>query len=89
MARKRRKLNKEMELDISLATKKVELITAQINDIQEEETLSEYSLAFDPIKNTFLLLVGLYDTEGFTDKTKELLNQYKKLLVSFEEEYEI
>ena len=89
MARKRRKLNKDLELEISKATKKVELITAQINDIYDEETQTEYRVAFDDVRNTFLLLVGLYDSEGFTNNTDGLIDKYKTLLETFEQEYEI
>ena len=89
MPRKRRKLSREMELEISQATKKVELITAQIYDIQEEDIQSEYLTAFDSVKNTYLLLSELYTREGFTDQTQELLSLYKKFLTTFEEEYEI
>ena len=89
MPKKRRKLNKELESEISNATKKVELITAKINDIYDEDTQTEYRVAFEPIRNTFLLLVGLYDTEGFTPTTDGLNFQYKELLDKFEAEYEI
>ena len=89
MPKKRRKLSKDLELEISKATKKVELISAIINDIQEEDTQTEYRDAFLPAKNSFLLLVGLYETEGFTDITKNLIIQYKEQLIEFESEYEI
>ncbi len=89
MPKKRRKLNLELESEISQAFKKVELITAQINDIQEDDILSEYRLAFDPVRNTFLLLKTLYDSEGFTPQTEQLLATYKSLLMKFEAEYEI
>ncbi len=89
MAKKRRKLSKDLELEISKAIKKVELISAIINDIQEEDTQSEYREAFLPAKNSFLLLVGLYDTEGFTETTQNLIIKYKEQLATFESEYEI
>ena len=89
MPRKRRKLNRDLELEISKASQKVELITAQINDILEEDIQSEYRLAFDNVRNTFLLLSTLYTTEGFTSQTENLLKDYKTLLASFEDEYEI
>ena len=60
MAKKRRKLSKELEGEISKACKKVELITAIINDIQEEDIQTEYRTAFDPVRNTYLLLTTLY-----------------------------
>ena len=89
MAKKRRKLSKELEADIAQAAKKVELITAQINDIQEEDIQTEYRIAFDPIRNSYLLLATLYKTEGLTNQTEELNKAYKSLLIKFEEEYEI
>ncbi len=89
MAKKRRKLNKELELEISLASKKVELISAKINDIQEEDILAEYNAAFEPVKNTYLLLAALYDTEGYTNQTSDLILNYYKFLKEFEEGYEI
>ena len=89
MPRKRRKLSRDLELEISKASQKVELITAQINDILEEDIQSEYRLAFDNVRNTFLLLSTLYTTEGFTSQTENLLKDYKTLLASFEDEYEI
>ena len=89
MPKKRRKLSKELELLIAQAAKKVELITAQINDIQEDDIQSEYRTAFDPVRNTYLLLATLYKTEGLTDQTKELSTNYELLLRHFENEYEI
>ena len=89
MPTKRRKLNKELESMIAQAAKKVELITAIINDIQEEDIQSEYRTAFDPVRNTYLLLATLYKTEGFTDQTNELSNNYDILLNHIENEYEI
>ena len=89
MPKKRRKLSKEMELEISKASKKVELVTAIINDIQEEEIQNEFRTAFDTVRNTYLLLTTLYDSRGLTDETQELLINYKKYLMEFENEYEI
>ena len=89
MAKKRRKLSKELESDIAQAAKKVELITAQINDIHEEDIQNEYRIAFDPVRNSYLLLATLYKAEGTTNQTEELNKSYKSLLIKFEEEYEI
>ena len=89
MPKKRRKLSRDLELEISKAAKKVELITAKINDIQEDEILNEYRLAFEPVRNTYLLLSTLYTTEGLTPQTQELHENYKVLLNIFEDEYEI
>ncbi len=89
MPKKRRKLSKELELEISKACKKVELITAIINDIQEEDIQNEFRTAFESVRNTYLLLTTLYDSRGLTDETEELCSKYKQLLLQFEEEYEI
>ena len=89
MPRKRRKLSRALELEISKARQKVELITAQINDIQEDDIQSEYRSAFDPIRNTYLLLNSLYTSEGLTSQTEQLIKDNKNLLATFESEYEI
>ena len=89
MAKKRRKLSKDLELEISKAAKKVELVTAIINDIQEDDIQTEFRSAFDSVRNTYLLLTTLYDSRGLTDETEELLVNYKKYLIQFENEYEI
>ncbi len=89
MPKKRRKLSRELEAEIASACKKVELITAIINDIQDEEIQTEYRVAFDQIRNTYLLVASLYESEGVTAQTEELISSYKKLLNTFENEYEI
>ena len=45
MPKKRRKLSKELELEMSIALKKVELILAKINDIRDDDIQGEYRLA--------------------------------------------
>ena len=45
MAKKRRKLSPELEKNISLAKKQIELITAIIHDIEEEDIQEEYKLS--------------------------------------------
>ena len=89
MPKKRRKLSKELELVISQAAMKVELITAKINDIQEDDIQTEFRTAFDPVRNTYLLLATLYKTEGLTNQTQELSSNYRILLSHFENEYEV
>ena len=49
MPKKRRKLNQDMEKEISSAKKTVELIVAKINDIDEEDIQVEYRQAFQKI----------------------------------------
>ena len=41
MARKRRKLSKEMEAEIKAAEKKVEFVSAMIRDIREEDVVEK------------------------------------------------
>ena len=89
MARKRRKLNKEMEADIAAAQKKVEFISAMIRDITEEDIQNEYAEAFAQIHLAAKELNELYKIEGFTDQTEATLALYKGLLATFEEEYEL
>ena len=89
MPKKRRKLSKELEQEISVAFKKVELVTAKINDIQDDETQLEYKKAFESVVNTYLLLKTLYDSHGLTEETSGLNIKYKDLLSLFEDEYEI
>ena len=89
MPKRRRKLSPEMEKDISTARRKVELITAIINDIEEEDIQGEYRMAFDKVRNSLLYLVSLYDQTGFNTDTQEGLNNYNQLIKDFESEYEI
>ena len=89
MPRKRRKLNPEMEKDISAAKRKVELISAIINDIHDEEIQGEYRTAFDKVKYAYTYLSTLYDAEGFTEVSNAAFTTYNELLVNFESEFEI
>tara|TARA_Y100001968_G_C19150574_1_gene615960 strand:- start:245 stop:514 length:270 start_codon:yes stop_codon:yes gene_type:complete len=89
MPKKRRKLSKELESKISSAAKAVELITAQINDIDEEEILLEYKKAFDPIKYSYTYLATLYKSDGITEQSSKALVEYENLLKNFKNEYEI
>ncbi len=86
---KRRKLNKDFELSLSSASKKVELISAIINDIEDDDIKSEYSLAFSKVIQEYLLSKELYKLEGYTDNSTIALDNYNKYLTSFESEYEI
>jgi len=89
MPKKRRKLNPEMESEIDSAKRKVELITAMINDIEEEDILGDYIVAFEPIKLCVNNLSALYTEFGINDDSKATLDLYKKLILKFESEYEI
>ena len=89
MAKKRRKLNKDMEAEISSAQKRVELIIAIINDIYEEDIQSDYRNSFQPVITTLGQLIALYDMEGYNESTIELNTKYNSLITSFENEYEV
>ena len=89
MPKKRRKLNKEMEADMAAAKREIELVTALINDIREEDIQAEYLEAFARVRATVVNLIAKYTTDGFCDDTEALLSQYRELIVSFEEEYEL
>ncbi len=89
MPRKRRKLSKELENEIANAKKKVELIMAQINDIQEEDIQSDYRLAFEPAAKEYIYLSDLYNKTGLTPESEKSLSNYKIFLQNFENEYEI
>ena len=89
MARRRRKLSPELEKNISLAKKQVELITAIIHDINEEDIQEEYKSAFLPVMSCYMSLDQLYKEIGFNDDTNNIYNQYLANLDKFKNEYEI
>ena len=89
MVRRRRKLSKDMEKEISLIKKRIELITAIINDIRDDELQEEYRSAFQLPQNAYVDLSVEYDTNGFTDVSEEALSSYKKLIHDFENDFEI
>ncbi len=89
MPRKRRKLNADLEKEIAAAKRKVELITAIINDIEEEDIQGEYRIAFESVRNSVLLLSNMYDLTGFNDESEMEFSRYKQLITNFELEYEI
>ena len=74
MARKRRKLSKEMEAEIKAAHKKVEFITAMIRDIREEDIQNEYAEAFVQVHSACTHLAQLYDSEGVTEESEGTLS---------------
>ncbi|WP_353292601.1 hypothetical protein [Synechococcus sp. M16CYN] len=89
MPKKRRKLSKEMEADMTAAKRKIELISALINDIRDEEIQEEYMSAFIHIRSVVVNLVAKYTTDGFCRETESLLSSYQELIKNFEEEYEL
>ena len=89
MPKKRRKLNKEMEADMAAAKRKIELISALINDIRDEDIQGEYLEAFGQVRSAVVNLVAKYTTDGFCEETEGLLALYKGLIDQFEAEYEL
>ncbi len=89
MAKRRRKLSPELEKKISLAKKEIELITAIIHDIDEEDIQEEYKNAFLPVMSTYMSLDQIYKELGFNDETENLHKLYLAKLDKFKNEYEL
>ena len=89
MPRKRRKLNKDMEAEMAAAKRKVELFTALINDIRDEDIQGEYLDAFAQVRAAVVHLQATYITDGFCEETEGTLALYRGLIERFEEEYEL
>ena len=89
MPKRRRKLSKELEKEIKHALKKVEFITAIINDIEDESIQGEYRTEFENVKNSLIILSVEYDTNGLTPSSEQAFRNYKELVSKFETEYEI
>ena len=89
MAKRRRKLSPELEKNISLAKKEIELITAIIHDIDEEDIQEEYKSAFLPVMSAYMSLDQIYKDVGFNDDTSNLYKLYLSNLVKFKAEYEV
>ena len=89
MAKKRRKLSPELEKNISLAKKQIELITAIIHDIDEEDIQEEYKSAFLPVMSSYMSLDQMYKEVGFNTETSDLYNLYLDTLEKFKNEYEL
>tara|TARA_Y100001968_G_scaffold330096_1_gene381013 strand:- start:317 stop:604 length:288 start_codon:yes stop_codon:yes gene_type:complete len=89
MAKRRRKLSPELEKNISLAKKEIELITAIIHDIDEEDIQEEYKTAFLPVMSSYMSLDQMYKDIGFNDDTTKLYNLYLSNLSKFKSEYEL
>ena len=89
MPKKRRKLNKQMEAEMATAKRKIELISALINDIRDEEIQGEYLEAFGQVRSAVVNLVAKYSTDGFCEETEGLLALYEGLIDQFEADYEL
>tara|TARA_B100001250_G_scaffold411721_1_gene441035 strand:+ start:2183 stop:2470 length:288 start_codon:yes stop_codon:yes gene_type:complete len=89
MAKRRRKLSPELEKNISLAKKQIELISAIIHDIDEEEIQEEYKSAFLPVMTAYMSLDQMYKEVGFNDDTTNLYKLYLSNLDKFKGEFEV
>ena len=89
MAKRRRKLSPELEKEISFAKKQIELITAIIHDIDEEDIQEEYKSAFLPVMSAYMSLDQMYKEVGFNDDTSNLHGLYLTNLEKFKSEYEL
>ncbi len=89
MAKRRRKLSKEHELHINSSLKEVELYTAKINDIRDDDIREEYLIAFSQVKMRVDILQKAYKEIGFDDRSISLLENYTNALRTFINEYEI
>ena len=69
MVKRRRKLSKDHEKDISRSVKDVELITAKINDIQEDDIREEYLQAFSLVKLRLDNMANAYNEIGFNEES--------------------
>ncbi len=89
MPKRRRKLSKDYERQISIAAKEVELLQAKINDIDEDDIREEYMTAFSIVKGRYMYISSTYDKVGFNEDSDTLLALYKESIKSFTSEYEI
>ena len=89
MAKRRRKLSPELEKNISIAKKQIELITAIIHDIDEEDIQEEYKSAFLSVMSSYMSLDQMYNEFGFNDDTSNLYQLYLSNLNKFKNEYEL
>ena len=89
MPKKRRRLNKDMENNIEKARKTVELITAKINDIEDEEIQVEYREAFNPIVIEATTVGTYYKDYGFSEESEAMISRFNDYLNKFLSEYEL
>ena len=89
MPKKRRKLSSEFEKEIYLAKRRIELITAKINDIEDDSIQADYKAAFQLVRAIVSNLDKLYIETGFTPEAEVSLKLYKELVDKYEAEYEL
>ena len=85
MAKRRRKLSPDLEKKISLAKKQIELITAIIHDIDEDDIQEEYKSAFLPVMSAYMSLDQMYIEVGLNEDTNNLHQLYLSNLRKFKE----
>ena len=78
-----------MEKQIALAKQNVELVSAKINDIEEEDIQVEYRQAFQKVVIESTCLAEYYKTSGYTEESQNMLSNYNSFLESFLSEYEL
>ena len=74
---------------MAAAKRKIELISALINDIRDEDIQGEYLEAFGQVRSAVVNLVAKYTTDGLCEETEGLLALYKGLIDQFEADYEL
>ena len=89
MQKKRRKLNKDFEKKIYSSKKNVELVSAKIYDIDDEDIQKEYMSAFNEVVDLYEALKIDYELQGYNDNSEELMTNYKNAFNLFESEFEI
>jgi len=89
MPKRRRKLSKEFEKLIALAKKDIELITAKIHDIEEDEILDEYKTAFTPVLKCYMIIDHSYKEVGYNEDIENFYKDYLYQMQKFTGEYEI
>ena len=74
---------------MAAAQKKVELMSAKIRDIRDEDIQNEFAEAFARVSLSLSRLIEAYRVSGFSEETVRLLSAYRDLMQGFEEEYEL
>ncbi len=87
--KRRRKLSAELEKEIAMIKKEVELITAMINDIDDEELQGEYREGFEPSRSACIYLSCEYEENGLTENSENWRDEYRLRLKKFKSEFEI
>ncbi|WP_269622972.1 hypothetical protein [Prochlorococcus marinus] len=89
MPKRRRKLSKSYESLITKSLKDIELITAKIHDIDDDDIRLEYAIAFSTVKKLLDQIHIKYKEIGYDTDSDDLFTTYLNSLESFKSEYEI